>query len=423
MWTRRLQPWLAAAMLTLAPARAQDDLMEKVNHALEQARPPLMDHLRQATRGQARVGELGLMMLAAIHDGVSPDDPVFAAAQKRLAKAMPAQTYDLALRLMVLEAMPVFPDRLELAHEDAKELLRHRHRGGFTYQTNGNHWDLSNTQYAALGLRAAKALGVPIEKSVWIDLAKEIGSQQDSYGGFAYQARNRGFDPGGYASMTAAGIAVLAICRQAIDGDTARDNELDKKISRGWEWFRHNLDTIGSATERWSFYFHYGLERAAILTDVVKVGEVDWYAKGARMFVDTQQSGGGWASKSDGGLGGHMPGSGHSVSTAFAVLFLRRKFQKNLGPVTPRPVMLAAVGPTAAPKDIESCTAELVRRGKGAMPDVLKALRCEVEPRRRAACNALLAIAGDAFGYDPALDQDRNQDALRKAELWYLKNR
>lgn len=416
-------------MLTLAPARAQDDLMEKVNHALEQARPALMDHLRQATRGQARVGELALLLLAAIHDGVSPDDPVFAAAQKRLGKAMPAQTYDLALRLMVLEALPAFPDRLELAQADAEELLRHRHRGAFTYQTQGNHWDLSNTQYAALGLRAAKALGVSIENSVWIELAKAIGAQQDSFGGFAYQARNRGFDPCGYASMTAAGIAVLAICRQAIDGDTARDTELEKKITRGWDWFRHNLDTIGSATERRSFYFHYGLERAAILTDVVKIGEVDWYAKGALMFVDTQQSGGGWTSKSDGELGGHLPGAGHSVSTAFAVLFLRRKFQKNLGfqesvgPITPRPVMLAAVGPTSAQKDIESCTAELVRRGKGAMPDVLKAMRCEVEPRRRAASNALLAIAGEAFGFDPALDQEQNQDALRKAELWYLKNR
>jgi hypothetical protein len=409
-------------MLTLAQALAQVDLMEKVNHTLEQARPALMDHLRQATRGQSRVGELALLFLAAIHDGVDPDDPVFVAAQKRLAKATPAQTYDLALRLMVMEALPTFPDRLELARDDAEELLRHGHRGAFTYQTNGNHWDLSNTQYAALGLRAARALGVSIEKSVWIEMAKQIGLQQDSYGGFAYQSRQRGFDPGGYASMTAAGIAVLAICRQAIDNDTARDVELDKKIARGWEWFRHNLDTIGSTTERWSFYFHYGLERAAILTDVAKIGEVDWYAKGARMFIDTQLPGGGWASKTD-GFGSHVPGSGDSVSTAFAVLFLRRKFQKNLGPVTPRPVMLAAVGPASGQKDVESCTAELVRRGKGAMPDVLKAMRCEIEARRRAASNALAVIAGEAFGFDPALDQEKNQDALRKAELWYLKNR
>ncbi|HEX6812216.1 MAG TPA: prenyltransferase/squalene oxidase repeat-containing protein [Planctomycetota bacterium] len=410
-------------MLTLSPAFGQNDLQEKINHTLEEARPALMAHLRNVAQGTSRIGELALLMLAAIHDGVEPTDPVFETAQKRLAKAMPAQTYDLALRLMVLEALPAFPDRLELAQADAKELLRHRDRGAFTYQTNGNRWDLSNTQYAALGLRSAKAIGVTIDKSVWNDMAREIGSQQNSYGGFAYQARNRGFDPEGYASMTAAGIAVLAICRQAVDGDDKRDAELDKKIARGWEWFRHNLATIGSTTERWSFYFHYGLERAAILTDVTKIGTVDWYEKGARMFVDAQQPGGGWDSRTDGYNWGDMAGKGNSVATAFAVLFLRRKFQKSLGPVTPRPVMLAAVGPTSGQKDIESCTAELVRRGVGAMPDVLKALRCEVEPRRRAASVALVAIAGEGFGYDPALDAEQNREALRKAELWYLRNR
>jgi hypothetical protein len=382
-----------------------------------------LEHLRAAAQGHTRIGELALLLLAAIHDGVDRDDPVIVAAAKRLANADAAQTYDLALRLMVLEALPTIPDRLDLAHRDAKELLRHRDRGGFTYQTNGNRWDLSNTQYAALGLRAAKSLGVPIAVSVWADMAREIGGQQDNYGGWAYQARNRGFDPGGYASMTAAGIAVLAICRQAIEGDHGRDAELDKKISRGWGWFARNLNTIGSTTERWSFYFHYGLERAAILTDITTIGEVDWYAKGALMFVDAQLPGGGWVSKADGNAPAHRGGSGNSVATAFAVLFLRRKFQKVLGPVTPRPVMLAAVGPTSGQKDIESCTAELVRRGVGAMPDVLKALRCEVEPRRRAACTALLAIAGEVFGYDPALDEEQNRDALRKAELWYLRNR
>jgi hypothetical protein len=154
------------------------------------------------------------------------------------------------------------------------------------------------------------------------------------------------------------------------------------------------------------------------------VGAVDWYAKGAAMLVDAQLPGGGWVSSTDGYQGGQLGrGGGNSVPTAFAVLFLRRKFQKELGPVTPRTVVLAAVGHTTKQKDIEACTAELVRRGKSAMPDLLKALRCEVEPRRRAAVGALVAIAGEGFGYDPAQDEEKNRDALRKAELWYLRNR
>ena len=62
----------------------------------------------------------------------------------------------------------------------------------------------------------------------------------------------------------------------------------------------------------------------------------DWYRSGAEMFIKMQLRQGGWHSKSDmhGGGGGRM-GKGSPVSTAFAILFLRRKFRKTLGPITP----------------------------------------------------------------------------------------
>ena len=62
-------------------------------------------------------------------------------------------------------------------------------------------------------------------------------------------------------------------------------------------------------------------------------------------------------------------------------------------------------------------------RGKAAMPEVLAALRSEVGPQRRAAAAALATIAGESFGYDPAKDAEQNRDAVRAAELWYLRNR
>ena len=224
MSTPRLCRWFVATLLTLATLPGQDALQSRVNQALELARPALLEHLHTASTPNTRAGELALMTLAALHEGVDAADPVLVAAQKRLAKANPAETYDLALRLLVLEVAPTFPDRIELAKRDAKELLRHRDEcGAFSYQVNGNNWDLSNTQYAALGLRAAKAMGVTIDHSVWTQMAQTIGAEQENSGGFAYQSRKRGFDAGGYASMTAAGITVLAICRQAIDGDTGRD--------------------------------------------------------------------------------------------------------------------------------------------------------------------------------------------------------
>ena len=57
------------------------------------------------------------------------------------------------------------------------------------------------------------------------------------------------------------------------------------------------------------------------------------------------------------------------------------------------------------------------------MPDVLNAMRSDVEPQRQVAKQALLAITGDDFGYDEAKDRDANRRAIRDATKWYLRNR
>ncbi|MBL9077226.1 MAG: hypothetical protein JNL08_06975 [Planctomycetes bacterium] len=406
--------WLAAA------APTQGDLDADVRQALDAARPALMAHLREVAEQPSRPGELALLTLAAIHDGIAADDEVLGRAIARLAKAQVDQTYDLALRLCVLEAWPAFPDRAKIAAADTKELLTHRDRsGGFGYTRASGEWDLSNTQYAALGLRAGAALGATVDRRVWARLADEIGAQQDPYGGFGYRRRNSGF--ASYASMTAAGIAVLAICRQHLPQPT---EELDRRIGRGWQWFARNVDTIGSPDERWSFYFHYGLERAAILTDQIDVGGADWYRRGAQMLVRLQMPGGGWTSAADGHLGTHADrGRGHGVPTAFAVLFLRRKFQKETAAVTAHVVRLVNLGPHSKDADVNVCAEQLVQRGKAALPEVLQALRSDVAPQRRAAARALQELAGGTFGYDAGKDAAANRDAVKAAELWYLKHR
>ncbi|MEZ6037980.1 MAG: hypothetical protein R3F29_10895 [Planctomycetota bacterium] len=417
----------AAALVTfVSPVSAQDaDLRDRINQALDMARPALLEHLEATTRG-TRPGELALLLLAALHDGISVDDPVMKKAIGKLQKARPEQTYDIALRLLVLEACPTFPDRDDLAKKDTKALLRHRSKdGAFQYDDSPSAWDLSNTQYGALGLRAAAALGATVSREVWSKLADEVGDQQSKDGSFGYTRQSSGAR--GYASMTAAGIAVLAICRQGMEQKATRRTleKIDERIDKAWGWFGANSHVIGSTTETWSYYFHYGLERAAILTDVVEVGNgVEWYATGARMLVDEQLPGGGWQSTSDGFPGTHLSKKrGDSVPTAFAVLFLRRKFQKNVGPITEHVVMLINLGPLSKDADVDACAQWLVGRGKEAMPDLIGALRSDVEPQRRAAGKALKLICGDDYGYDAGKDRDGNRDAVKQAELWYLKNR
>jgi hypothetical protein len=142
------------------------------------------------------------------------------------------------------------------------------------------------------------------------------------------------------------------------------------------------------------------------------------------MLCDLQDPGGGWMSTTDGYPGGHLSkGRGDLVPTSFAVLFLRRKFQKTVGVVTPHVVRLVNLGPNSKPADVDACAVELVKRGKEALPEVFQALRSEHEPVRLAAAQALRGIAGEQFGYDPAKSAADNRTAITKAELWFLKNR
>jgi hypothetical protein len=67
-------------------------------------------------------------------------------------------------------------------------------------------------------------------------------------------------------------------------------------------------------------YYMYGIERAGVLASVVKFGEHDWYALGARLLVDQQQADGSWSSEMF-----YEPKP--TISTCFAILFLKRATQ------------------------------------------------------------------------------------------------
>lgn len=420
----RLKNWILAA-LAAGTSAAQDEVLQRqIQQALEDARPALSDHIEGARRSGTRPGELALVCLAGLHDGMDPEEPPMQRALARLGKAKPKQTYDIALRLLVLEACPVFPDREKLAKKDLSALLANRStQGAFQYYERPSTWDLSNTQYGALGLRAAAAMGLTVRNEVWTKLARTVAAQQAPDGGFCYVPRQSTWEP--YPSMTVAGIAVLAICRQAIGDGGKLAAKLEAQVAQGWEWLADQREAIGSPKQRWSYYFHYGLERAAILCDVVRVGDkTDWYSKGAEMLIDAQLSGGGWQSPTDGHPGNRLSrGRGDCVSTSFAVLFLRRKFRKFAGPVTERIVRLVNIGPQSGQADVDECARQLAAQGVEGMRVVTRAMRSDVLPQRRVAAQALQAIAGEQFGFDPDKGRDDNRAAVRRAELWYLKNR
>src|SRR6185436_4565302 len=118
--------------------------------------------------------------------------------------------------LLALEALDPVGQRAWI-DELAAFLLAHREKSGeFGYPGGG---DLSNTQFAALGLRAAAKAGVVVPVDVWEGLARAVLQHQCKDGGFSYTLGD------GHATdtMTAAGVGVLAIC----EIELARGGKLD----------------------------------------------------------------------------------------------------------------------------------------------------------------------------------------------------
>ena len=313
---------LGSAPLALAaviPAQLASSLDSRVQAALEKARPNLLGQL-----GISSGGPLALLCLAGVHDELSLNDPIFAGAIKRLAKTNLTSTYALGVRLMVMADLPDFPNRKQLAASDTRKLLRNQGRsGGFGYLARSNsYWDLSCTQYGALGMRAAVSLGCKVPKKHWTGLYRLATSAQRSNGSFAY---NKGGN--GYASMTVAGIAVLELCAQYLTASPKALENIGKRLRAAWRWMENEDASVGDRAAIHSFYFHYGLERAAVLSGRENVGKLSWYQVGAEMFLELQTKSGGWGGGKTTTKNGTLL-QGNPVNTAFAILFLRRKFRR-----------------------------------------------------------------------------------------------
>ncbi|MGE3173904.1 MAG: hypothetical protein AB7O97_14865 [Planctomycetota bacterium] len=406
---------LAAALGAIAGLAAQDPLTARVGAALDRARPALLRHL-----GRAELGELALLLLAAVHDEVPRDHPAMRRAIDRLARAELDDTYGLSLRLMVMAELADFPDRDALAARDAALLQRRQTSGGYSYHEHDGWWDLSNTQYAALGLRAAAALGHDTPRERWQLLYTSLQLVQHEDGGFTYRPSQG--ESSAYASMTVAGIAVLEVCAQMLALDGAERRHHDARVARGWDWMAARSHEIADHRTEHLHYFLYGLERAAILSDVERIGDVDWYAAGAGLLCDRQLGGGGWYGLDELRRPAPRTSNGHPVDTAFAVLFLRRKFQKVQAPVTgPRGLAAAALPADADDAAIAAAAARDAARGEAAVPRLLLLLHSDARARRCAAAAALRAITRQDFGLRPELEPQADRAAIHGAVLWWLR--
>jgi hypothetical protein len=405
---------------SLVHAQKPADFDKQVSNALDRSRPLLLTKLKTLEQGR-----LALACHALLNDGVTIQEPRLATAILRLSKTVLHHGYALSLRLMVIQELRSYPDRREAAGRDCKELLkRQTGSGGFSYNSASGNGDLSNTQYAALGLRAAHNLGVQIPQKRWDRLASYALRQQGGNGGGHYSKKRRKAS----ASMTVALIAVLEICKPRLKARGSLQRKSQKGIAKAWEWVQKNPGFFGAAKNpsMHSYYCHYGLERAGILSTVFEIDGVDWYAAGARMMIEHQAEAGGWSSlprRTRGRARGLPPAAIDPVITSFAILFLRRRFQRSLTTATTSGSQIRALylPENATKQAIEASVKGEVARGYKAVPGLIKALRSQFVSRRRAAAKALIEITGRFEELSPYRKPAENAELLDSIEAWWMR--
>jgi hypothetical protein len=282
----------------------------------------LLDGSWENRHRQYRNGPTALAVYALLSSGVSPQHPAVQRGLEYLRSEPSDKTYSAGCELMALAALDD-PNLLPWIEERAEDLISWQENNGAWAYPEG-HWDLSTTQFAMLGLRAAATQGVEIPRKVWESAIRcALFSQEPLDRGLDKPRAGFVYYPGhgtGYTgSMTSAGVAILSIAREQL-GPKLKRTELLKvnaAIDAGVEWLAQEFSLSLNPNKPDGAYFYYwlyGVERAGALLDTPMIGRHDWYAEGASVLVTGQGGSGEWST----------PWGDRDSSTCFALLFLKK---------------------------------------------------------------------------------------------------
>ncbi|MBK9385748.1 MAG: terpene cyclase/mutase family protein [Planctomycetes bacterium] len=301
-------------------------MQEKINRAIDRGVEYLLG--QQELDGSWRYhapefvnGQTALATYTLLKSGLKREHQAVQRGLAYLKNSPCVKTYEIACTIMAFVATKD-PQHAPFVQQLSDELSSWQHKdGGYAYPEG--RVDLSNTQYAALGLRAAASSGATVEPETWRLLIQRTLKHQAVPSG-AYDPAGFGYvdtnDPTG--SMTCAGISILKIAHGALQGvaeKDRRDGDLRggaiAGVRRGVDWLGRNFSVTTNPPDNkhwnWYRYYLYGLERVGALIGEREIGGHDWYREGARQLVRTQRGDGSW---DDGDSG--------QPETCYALLFL-----------------------------------------------------------------------------------------------------
>jgi hypothetical protein len=189
--------------------------------------------------------------------------------------------------------------------------------------------DNSNTQFALLGLWAARRHGVPVDPTLSISVERFERTHIFPEGHWLYGvdkelgAKSRG-------SMTCVGLIALAIGRGLklpTTGSVSRGQK-DVHVLRGLaalsRWIGKPKGDMKKRSEIEELYFLWSMERVAMLFGLKEINHKDWYRWGAEGLVTNQQKSGWWPEAPPHKRIPKGPVYKATLNTSFALLFLKR---------------------------------------------------------------------------------------------------
>jgi Domain of unknown function (DUF4159) len=332
-------PVVAAA----PPVKEEQELVEKVRIAIKNGVEYLKS--KQSPQGNwegivleflagLEGGTTALVTLAMLNCGVKPDDPSLERALKYLHELRPKKTYVVALCNLVFaetrekKYLPRIEENVRWIEENAlgwkggKGQLQ-----GWSYPMN-DLADNSNTQYALLGLYAAKQAGAKVNEELWKAIQDYYTrTQRPDIRGSGYWTYYNDPKELGTISMTVAGVCGLLIAAMGLDQSEQKLDPLtgvaekcgtyaeNSAVAKGMTWV---ADNFSFTSPKSTFYNIYGIERLGRLSGQRFIGTHDWYREGCKKLVDLQEPNGSFTQ------GGKSVDGATLIASSFALLFLSK---------------------------------------------------------------------------------------------------
>ncbi|WP_198000488.1 prenyltransferase/squalene oxidase repeat-containing protein [Gimesia alba] len=295
------------------------------------------------------VGITALCTMALLENGIPVNDPVIRKGREFVLKESDKlkSTYDLALAILLLSRVGDREDKVQIRRFAARLIAGQTTTGGWTYscplasasslnnprarpKLGTSPGDNSCTQFAVLGLWTASRSNINIDNSM-IGVARRFVETQNEDGGWPYAMPKDDKAEPSRNSMTLAGLFCLTVARaakirslqeeQEKEGESRASDQKegetlvsDPIFAKGLEMAGKYAAGINASSAR---YFLWSTERVGVLLGLEKLGDTDWFSRGASALIKTQKEDGSWENS-----------RGKLADTSFAILFLRKA---NLG--------------------------------------------------------------------------------------------